>query len=295
MESILSFDPWLVPEYGGHVERMIGNIMKKVHELPGTTFSNIKQRDGYDAEKNASLTLAEFEKWFLTYITKVYHQSIHSSIEKTPSEQWKIGIFGDSLSEANGIPKLPVDDITLRLDFMPSFERTIQSSGVRIEGIYYYDICLNHYVNTSDKNGNKEKYIFRQDPRDISQIWFFDPKLKQYFKIPYANQALPVMSLWEYKQLKGLVRQKYGKSNEHLIYQAWDEMQSLTENATSSTKTQRRKEQRRKHHVKSQKHYAPKEVEVFELLEEESRVSDSILDITSDDSDDGIYFYEDIE
>ena len=72
-------------------------------------------------------------------------------------------------------------------------------------------------------------------------------------------------------------------------------MQSLTENATSSTKTQRRKEQRRKHHVKSQKHYAPKEVEVFELLEEESRVSDSILDITSDDSDDGIYFYEDIE
>ena len=52
---------------------------------------------------------------------------------------------------------------------------------------------------------------------------------------------------------------------------------------------------RRKHHVKSQKHYAPKEVEVFELLEEESRVSDSILDITSDDSDDGIYFYEDIE
>ncbi|MBE0442127.1 MULTISPECIES: Mu transposase C-terminal domain-containing protein [unclassified Psychrobacter] len=291
----IEFRPLARPEYGGHVERMIGNIMKKVHELPGTTFSNIKQRDGYDAEKNASLTLAEFEKWFLTYITKVYHQSIHSSIEKTPSEQWKIGIFGDSLSEANGIPKLPVDDITLRLDFMPSFERTIQSSGVRIEGIYYYDICLNHYVNTSDKNGNKEKYIFRQDPRDISQIWFFDPKLKQYFKIPYANQALPVMSLWEYKQLKGLVRQKYGKSNEHLIYQAWDEMQSLTENATSSTKTQRRKEQRRKHHVKSQKHYAPKEVEVFELLEEESRVSDSILDITSDDSDDGIYFYEDIE
>src|SRR5699024_3988202 len=149
------------PKYGGHVERMIGNLMKKVHELRGTTFSNIKEKDDYDAEKNAALTLDEFEKWFLTYITKVYHLSIHSGIERTPTKQWEIGIFGDSFSDGIGIPSLPVDETTLKLDFMPSFERTIQSSGVRIDGLHYYDACLNNYVNTSDDNKVKNKFIFR--------------------------------------------------------------------------------------------------------------------------------------
>lgn len=285
----IEFRPVARPEYGGHVERMIGNIMKKVHELPGTTFSNIKEKDSYDAEKHASLTLADFEKWFLTYITKDYHQSIHSAIGKSPAKQWEIGILGDAHNEGRGIPKLPVDEMTLRLDFMPSFERTIQTSGVRIEGIHYYDPCLNHYVNSSDEKGNKKKYIFRQDPRDISQIWFFDPNLKQYFRIPYANQSLPVMSLWEYKQLKMKVKKEYAQSNEHLIYQAWEEMQTLAENALSKTKAQRRKEQKRKEHVKSQ--------EVYSQISPVKSIDDSLNTYleTKPDNDSDLYFFEDIE
>ena len=297
----IEFRPLARPEYGGHVERMIGNLMKKVHELPGTTFSNIKQKDEYDAEKNASLTLGEFEKWFLTYITKVYHLSIHSGIERTPAKQWEIGIFGDSFSDGIGIPLLPVDETTLKLDFMPSFERTIQSSGVRIDGLHYYDPCLNNYINTSDSKNVKNQFIFRRDPRDISKIWFYDPELKQYFIIPFANQTLPPMSLWEYQQIRRQVKLENGTSNEHLIYKAWDEMQTLAENAESTTKTQRRRDQRRKSHEKSQKRY-----EVIEAEKEviESTIVNTILETTSDtstepksdpDSDYGVYFFEDIE
>lgn len=297
----IEFRPLARPEYGGHVERMIGNLMKKVHELPGTTFSNIKQKDEYDAEKNASLTLGEFEKWFLTYITKVYHLSIHSGIERTPAKQWEIGIFGDSFSDGIGIPLLPVDETTLKLDFMPSFERTIQSSGVRIDGLHYYDPCLNNYINTSDSKNVKNQFIFRRDPRDISKIWFYDPELKQYFIIPFANQTLPPMSLWEYQQIRRQVKLENGTSNEHLIYKAWDEMQTLAENAESTTKTQRRRDQRRKSHEKSQKRY-----EVIEAEKEviESTIVNTTLETTNDastepksdpDADYGVYFFEDIE
>lgn len=296
----IEFRPLARPEYGGHVERMIGNLMKKVHELPGTTFSNIKQKDEYDAEKNASLTLGEFEKWFLTYITKVYHLSIHSGIERTPARQWEIGIFGDSFSDGIGIPSLPVDETTLKLDFMPSFERTIQSSGVRIDGLHYYDPCLNNYINTSDSKNVKSQFIFRRDPRDISKIWFYDPELKQYFIIPFANQTLPSMSLWEYQQIRRQVKLENGTSNEHLIYKAWDDMQTLAENAESTTKTQRRREQRRKSHEKSQKRYEvidAKKDKVDSTLPDTVQITDtaSTEPQVGPDADYGVYFFEDIE
>lgn len=252
----IEFRPLARPEYGGHIERLIGNIMHKVHELPGTTFSNIKQRDGYDAEKNAALTLDEFERWFLNYVTRIYHQSIHSGIGRTPNDQWRIGIFGDGIEAGSGLPVIPADAQTLTLDFMPSFERTIQHTGVTINGVHYYDPCLNSLINISEDK-QKKKFLFKQDPRDISNIWFFDPYLRQYFKIPYANQALPVMSLWEYNQLYRMVKAKHGTVSEGLIYQAWEDMQKLVDESQKNTKTLRRQEQRRKTHIKSQDIYQP--------------------------------------
>lgn len=40
----LSYRPPGHPHYGGIVERIIGTAMQRVHELPGTTFSNPGQR-----------------------------------------------------------------------------------------------------------------------------------------------------------------------------------------------------------------------------------------------------------
>ena len=250
----IEFRPLARPEYGGHIERIIGNLMHEVHKLPGTTFSNIRQKDGYDSEKHASLTLGEFETWFLTYITKIYHQKPHSALGCSPAQQWRIGIFGDDVHEGIGIPSVPTSPQTLVLDFMPSVERTIQHTGVTIDGLQYYDTILNSYINTTDnKTDKKRKFIFRQDPRDISMVWFFDPNIKQYFKIPCANQAFPPMSIWEYNQLKKQVKQRSGTVNESLIYQAWEEMRTMIDAAQSTTKTARRQAQRRKTHIQSQK------------------------------------------
>lgn len=253
----IEFRPLARPEYGGHIERLIGTLMKKVHELPGTTFSNIKEKDDYNSEKHASLTLHELETWFLTYITKIYHESIHSSIQRTPSEQWKIGIFGDGYEEGIGIPSVPQNEQTLILDFMPSVERTIQRNGVTIDGLQYYDSCLNNFINMSEDTGGKvkRKFVFRQDPRDITNIWFYDPILKHYFNIPLANQALPAMSMWEYKALRKKVKQETGSVNDALIYQAMEDLQSIVQSSQKSTKTLRRQEQRRKFHQKSQETY----------------------------------------
>lgn len=300
----LEYRPVARPEFGGHIERLIGTLMKRVHELPGTTFSNIKEKDEYNSEKHASLTLHDFEKWFLTYVTKEYHESVHSSLGRSPKEQWRIGIFGDSFESGIGIPPIPSDRHTLILDFMPSIERTIQRNGVTINGLQYYDACLNNFINLTNKNGKKAKFTFRQDPRDITKVWFYDPVLTQYFPVSLANQVLPPISLWEYKKLYKQVKQDSGTVNESLIYQALEEMQTIVENSQTATKKRRRSEQRRKAHLKSQSLYskshqdAENEETHLKTFPESTRVLRSIEaeEVTDDcyEDDDDLYF-EDID
>lgn len=283
----IEFRPLARPEFGGHIERLIGSFMKKIHEIPGTTFSNLSQRIEYDSEKNAIFTFDEFEKYIALHISKVYHFTKHSSLGMAPIQKWKVGLFGDSMNEGIGLPEIPTDEQTLILDFMPYWKRTVQHTGVCIDKLDYYDSCLNAFINTKDEDGKAKKYIFRRDPRDISKIWFYDPVLKKYFKVPFANQALPQMSIWEFKQLSKIVLEKHNTVNQQLIYQAWDEMQSMITTAEVNTKRIRRQQQRKKIHKKSQDIYEDSIVErpqVIEKLHVEEK------NITQD-----FGFYEDIE
>lgn len=249
----IEYRPLARPEYVGHVERFIGHIMKRVHEISGTTFSNTQEKAEYNSEKHACMTMRELERWFLTYVVKVYHQSIHSTTKQTPAQRWKVGIYGDSTHIGSGLPTMPADSLTLTLDFLPVFDRTIQVTGVTIDGIRYYDPVLNAHINRADaKTGTKKKHTFRRDPRDISVIWFYDDKNQRYFKIPYADQTLPAMSIWEYEQIKNQIKKSKGVVNNHLIYRGWEEMQQIVVTAKQTTNKARRNNQRKKQHQKSQ-------------------------------------------
>jgi putative transposase len=68
------------PHFGGHIERLIGTMMGAVHLLPGTTFSDVKQKGCYPSEARAILTMPELERWLALQIAGVYHLSLHSSL-----------------------------------------------------------------------------------------------------------------------------------------------------------------------------------------------------------------------
>lgn len=249
----LEFRPVKTPRYGGHIERVLGTFMREVHELPGTTFSNIKAKEGYDSEKHATMTKSEFETWLVTLICKVYHQKMHTGIGMTPMRRWEIGIFGNASVQPIGIPSVPANRQTVLLDFLPHFLRTIQAFGVTIDGMTYYANILRQWINAGDPvdKTKKREFIFRRDPRDISAIWFFDPEVKQYFKIPFADQALPPMSIWEYQQAREALRSEGKKSvNEHQILHAITELRAQVDESKERTKKARRQSQRRKEHEK---------------------------------------------
>ncbi len=256
----IEFRPVKQPRYGGGIERLLGTLLREIHDLPGTTFSSVKDKDGYDAEKHATLTKSEFEEWLVTLICKVYHRRVHSTLGMAPIKQWEIGIFGNAKTTGIGLPSRPANRLTILLDFLPSFGRTIQTFGVTIEGMTYYADALRSWINASEPNESEKKreFIFRRDPRDISAVWFFDPDLKEYFKIPFANQSLPAMSVWEHQAAKDLLKKQGAQpGDQRMVLRAVTELRSKVEAAQEKTKKARRQAQRRKEHEKNISPAAP--------------------------------------
>jgi putative transposase len=129
----------------------------------------------------------------------------------------------------------------------------VQAFGVTIEGMTYYAEALRPWINAEAPNakGEKRKFIFRRDPRDISVVWFSDPALNQYYKVPFADQSLPPMSVWEYRQAREVLK-RAGKDsvNEYQLLQTITELRSEVEKTKENTKKARRLAQRRKEHEK---------------------------------------------
>jgi putative transposase len=242
----LEWRPVKTPHWGGHIERLLGTLLKEIHTLPGTTFSNIKQKGSYNSAAKASLTLKELEEWLITYITQVYHNKFHSGIGMSPIAKYNEGIFGSDKQIGKGLPLRIFNERKVRLDFMPYVERSIQDYGVQIDHIHYYDDKLRPYINSIESTGNsiakqRRKFIFKRDPRDISVIFFYDPELKQYFEIPYRNTSHPPITIWEYREVeRWLISQGKNTIDEEAIFEGYERMKIIENEAVVKTRVKRR-------------------------------------------------------
>ena len=230
----LEWRPVKTPHYGAHIERLLGTFNQEVHALPGTTFSSSTDRGEYDSEGQAVMTMAEFEKWIVTYITGVYHQRKHITLMTSPIQQYEKGILGTDEMPGRGLPRRIVDPDRLHLDLMPFFERTVQPYGVVTDEVHYYSDLLRRYVNAKEPGQlrKRRKFTFRRDPRDISTLYFYDPEVKDYFRIPYRDTAHSPMSVWEFREARRRLEKQGVKAiNEGLIFKSYEQMRSIEEQA----------------------------------------------------------------
>lgn len=249
----LEFRPVKVPRYGGHIERLLGTFAEDIHELPGTTFSSVHQKGEYDSDARAVMTFNEFERWLVTLICKTYHQSKHRGLGMTPLRRWEIGIFGNADTVGIGCPPRPSDRTKILLDFLPGIRRTIQRTGVSIDELNYYDEALRHWVGAQDPKdpAKKRQFVFRRDPRDISVVWFYDPDLKGYFRIPFADQSLPAMSIWAYREARARMKAEGNHGfDPRKVADAVLELREQVDASSAQTKAARRQAQRRRLHDK---------------------------------------------
>lgn len=252
----LNWRPVARPQYGAHIERLIGTSMKEIHTLPGTTFSNVKERGEYKSDKYAQFTLKELEQWYTEFIVNVYHKRLHHGINTTPEKHYEAGIFGNDEVPGKGLPEKVSDEDKFRISLLPSEERTIQQFGVKIDNIQYYADCLRRWIKSKDDKGNARKFTFKRDFRDISTIWFYDPDIKEYFPVPYRNISYPPISIWDLRSIKKFLDDKQikpTKQDELSIFQAYEKMKKIEEAAAYNTRSVRRKISAQKHRKEKQK------------------------------------------
>lgn len=263
----LIWRPVATPNYGGHIERLMGTNASKIHELPGTTFSNPRERGDYNSETNAVFTLPELERWLTNLFLGIYHQEFHSGILKSPMKKYEEGILGTRQQPGRGIPPRVhgAQADKLRYDLMPHIERTIQGYGVVIDDIHYYADVLRPFINQMDEMDNryKRKFVFKRDPRNIREIYFYHPDLKQYYAVPYRNTGFPPISLWELRAVRRRLEQEgYKEIDENLIFETYERMREIEDNAIKTTKSIRRGRQRRAYHNRVKHSSETQQIEV---------------------------------
>lgn len=235
----IEYRPVRTPHYGGHIERLIGTMMGKVHLLPGTTFSDVSDKGDYDSEKNAAVTMEELERWLVHEITGVYHREVHSALGTPPLAAWERGITGDAASLGRGTPVAVPDSHRFLIDFLPIERRLIRREGISLHSISYWSDVLRAWI------GVPEKMIVRYDPRDLSRIYLLGPD-GRYYDIPYRDLGRPPVTLWEQRlALKRLREEGRSHVDESAIFRTIETMRKIADEAVRATKTIRRQQERR--------------------------------------------------
>lgn len=244
----LEWRPVREPRWGGHIERLLGTLNKEVQTLPGTTFSNPLVRGDYKPHKEAELTFSELEKYLAEYICGIYHVDFHEGIRRTPISKYESGLLGDGVIPGTGFPEHEKDPLRLQLDFLPMKRPTVQADGITVNGITYYDPLIDPWIHSIDPaTGKKRKFICRQDPRDISVLWFLDPEKNCYFRIPYRNPEHPSITLWEYREVRAQLRTEgLGTINETMIFDTYERLERIRHEASERTQAARTAVQKKK-------------------------------------------------
>lgn len=235
----IDYRPVRTPHYGGHIERLIGTMMGKVHLLPGTTFSDVRAKGDLDPSKSAAMTLDEVESWLAHAITGVYHRDLHRSIGVTPLVAWQRGLEGNDDQPGRGNTTPVVDARKFLIDFLPMERRLVRRQGVFLHTITYWSDVLRTLI------GEREKMVVRYDPRDLSRVYLWAPD-GRYYDLSYADLRRPPISLWEHRlALKRLREEGREQVDEDAIFATIDRMRGIAERAVVETKTMRRQRERR--------------------------------------------------
>jgi putative transposase len=212
---------------GGHIERYLGTLMRRIHGVPGTTMSNVEERGKYRSEQHASLTLRELEAWLALEIGGRCHNDIHRGIRMTSHAAWKEAL-------GNRPVPAPANPERLELDFLPVIIRKISRSGFQLFHIRYRDPLLSHFFSES------QRHFVRYDPRNLARVWVPIPNRGEYLAVPYADLRRPPISQSEQQAAMRQIQATGRKTvNEDAIFSSIEIQRRLIDKAISKTKARR--------------------------------------------------------
>lgn len=258
----LKIRPVTKPQYGQYIERYNGTLASRLKDIPGSTGSNLREREDKNPEKTAALTLHELTRLIWLKIDE-YHNEVHTSIGMTPLEKFKSYYFGPE-GQKHRLPETFVDDLNFRLNWYPITTRSLQRYGIRIDHLEYYSESIEWLVQNRKDFGRIE---VRRNPYDIRVIYVKHPKpfieKDDEQKLPDADHRapdwipvkirqidFPEASIFELRQARREALARKREPTPELLGRIIDEQQRLITEAVKLTKEAQRQAARQAHHRK---------------------------------------------
>jgi len=224
----------LVPWYKGKLERFQGTMNHDLmHGNPGTTFSNILERDHYNPGRHAVVLLSTFREMLHKWIIDVYLQTPHRGIKDTPAHRWQAEMIDLP-------PPLPASASELDIVLGMTVQRVVFHYGIELEGLKYNAPELGELRR---RMGLGMKIELTFDPGDLGHVSVLDPQRKTYIHVPAVDQGYARgVSLWQHKVIRRYAqRQLSARTDIAALAQAKAEIRELVERDLERKATRGRK------------------------------------------------------
>jgi putative transposase len=190
----IHYSPRKMPWFKGKIERFQGTLNREVaHVSPGTTFSNIFDKEDYDPVKHAVVRLSTLQHIVRKWIVDVYHQRPHRSLKVPPAAMWKSSINAEDIQ----LPETPdmLDAILGRRE-----HRALTHKGIEFEGLLYNSPDM---TTLRMQLGERLDVEICVDDGDIGKIVVLSPDKKRMFVVPALAQIYAKgMTAWQHKVCK---------------------------------------------------------------------------------------------
>jgi len=224
----------LVPWYKGKLERFQGTMNHDLlHGNPGTTFSNILERDDYDPSRHAVVLLSTLREMMHKWIIDVYLQTPHRGITDTPAHRWQ--------TDMSGLPiPLPTSANELDIVLGMTAQRVVFHYGIELEGLKYNGPELG---DLRRRIGTGVKVEITFDPGDLGCINVFDPISAAYIGVPCVDLAYAkALSLWQHRVIRRYAQNQLNSRTDVLaLAQAKAEIRALVRRDFDRKRTRGRK------------------------------------------------------
>jgi len=268
------------PWYKGKIERFLGTLNRAIaHGAPGTTFSNIFEKEDYNPEKFAIVRYKTLKEIANMWVVDVYHQKVHRGLGMPPAAMWATCVDQDEIL---------VPDNPSELGFIlgKSEKRILSHKGIELYGLFYNSPEM---TALRRKLGEKFEVEIRIDTSNLGHIGVISPTKGELFKVralhfDYANG----LSEWQHRVCKRFAKkQSYAYSPEGWL-EARMKIQELIDNEFMLKKRKKHSKIARYKNMDTAEHIAPKPTEeeplkLSELEEEKLEPIDLPTPLTPDD------------
>ncbi|MDN3575695.1 DDE-type integrase/transposase/recombinase [Chitinimonas viridis] len=203
----LQYCPKRTPRFKGAIERFLKTLNYSFsHQMPGTSFARLADRNDYDPQKHALLTLSELVQVLEKWLIDIYAQTLHRGLGTTPWAKWHEGL-------SRRILTLPPDLQLLQRRIGQVAQRSLRRPGIELNGLHYNGPALQPILN---RYGEKVRLKVAFDAADLGSIQVWAPDESDPVEVHAVDPAYANgLTLLQHRLIRKLVLEN-GRASQDL-------------------------------------------------------------------------------